>query len=384
MNVLQINKLYFPWIGGVEKHVQDLSEALIQDPGIDLTVLVASEGSQTGQFFIHNVNVLKTTNIFFRLFKRTLLFSTPLNLSLLYWIRKIKADILHFHLPNPWAVLVYWLVRPAGKVVVTWHSDIVKQKKMLWFYRPLERWFLSRVDAILVTSPNMIRYSLQLKGFESRCHVVPLGIDGGKYAELPDISLAPLKRKQLLFVGRLVYYKGVRYLIEAMTQIDADLLIIGEGVLFEELTALIASRQLEGKVKIIPPVTEEQLFHYFMTCDLFVLPSVATSEAFGIVQLEAMACGKAVVSTNLPTGVPFVNEHGKTGLVVEPAHVGGLVGAINTLLQDDALREQMGMYARARVLGGFTNDRVAAKVNGIYQQLLKGNNDSIQLMGHSI
>jgi glycosyltransferase involved in cell wall biosynthesis len=373
IEVLQVNKLYYPWLGGVETHVQDLSEHLGRYDDISLRVLVCNEVFACKDETISGVRVRKLPNLVPLFFKRVLLFSTPISLTFPFWLRKMKADILHFHLPNPLAVLAYFLVRPKGRLVVTWHSDIVKQKKLARLFRPLEQWFLRKADVILATSPNMIAHSPSLGKFHKKCRVVPLGINADRYGEPAGAQARDHGKKSILFVGRLVYYKGVQVLLEAMQGVDARLLIIGEGPLHDDLYAAIKTRGLEDRISIMPPVPRDKLIEHFYSSDLFVLPSIASSEAFGIVQLEAMACGKPVISTNLPTGVPFVNEHGKTGLVVKPGDASELREAILALLSDDRRCLQMGDYARNRVLAEFTNDRVADSVRNIYKSLLGDN-----------
>ncbi|HAR62477.1 MAG TPA: mannosyltransferase [Candidatus Margulisbacteria bacterium] len=374
--VLQINKLYYPWIGGVEKHIQDLSEHLLEFDDLDIQVLASNETYNYADEVIGGVKVKKLPNIVHLLFKKVLLFSTPVCLSFPFWLRKIKADILHFHMPNPLGVMSYFLARPKGKLVVTWQSDIVKQKKFLLLYAPFERWFLRRADVIITTSSNLVNYSKFLPPFKDKCKIVPLGINIEDYGlssegiqKVSDIKKSHTG-KHVLFVGRLVYYKGVKYLIDAMEHIDAELTIIGSGPLRTILEAQIEKKNLSGKVTIIPPVTTEELVCHYHLCDVFVLPSVAVSEAFGIVQLEAMACGKPVVSTNLPTSVTYVNENGKTGIVVEPEDSMALAEAVNKLLNDNNLRTTMGEYAQARVKRDFTNKQVAFKVREIYKELV--------------
>ncbi|MBU0700661.1 glycosyltransferase [bacterium] len=377
INVLHINKLYYPWIGGVETHVRDLCENLLSYDNILIHVLVCNEKKNAVDVIINKVKVKKLANLVDLFFDKTLLFSSPISLTFPFWLRKMPADILHFHLPNPLAMVAYFVSRPKGKIVVTWQSDIVKQKKMLYLLSPLIRWFLKRTDVIITASPNIIDNSVFLKEFRQKCVVVPLGINPEKYL-LRKEDIAFIKEEQakntiplILFVGRLVYYKGVEYLVEAMRQVDARLIIIGEGYLYPEINKKIIANGLSNKITIIPPVTDYELAKYFHMCDVFVLPSVSPSEAFGIVQLEAMICGKPVVSTNLPTGVPFVNQHNKTGIVVEPKDIDGLANALNILINDKKLCYKYGSYAKQRVLDEFTNEVMAKKVYNIYQTLLE-------------
>lgn len=376
IKVLHINKLYHPWIGGVEKHIQDLCEHLLSYDDISIQVLVCHEKMAAEDTIINGVKVKKLANLVYFFIKKTLLFSSPVSLTLPFWMKKISADILHFHLPNPLAMVAYYISRPKGKVVVTWHSDIVKQKRMLYVLTPLIRWFLNRTDTIIATSPNMINNSPFLSEFRQKCVVIPLGINPEKYVlkEEDYICIEQERAKAtmplILFVGRLVYYKGVEYLIEAMKQVDARLIIVGKGPLYTTVNEKIISNGLSNKIIIVPPVSDYNLVKYFHSCDLFVLPSVSPSEAFGIVQLEAMTCGKPVVSTNLPTGVPFVNQHGKTGIIVEPKDIDGLAKAINTLIRDAELRNNYGSYAKQRIKEEFANEVMAKKVYNLYNAIM--------------
>ena len=176
--------------------------------------------------------------------------------------------------------------------------------------------------------------------------------------------------KIVLFVGRLSYYNGVEYLIEAMQSVNAKLLIAGDGKLREKLENMTVSLGLEERVKFLGKVSNELLKYCYQICDVFVLPSVEPTEAFGLVQLEAMAYGKPVINTLLPTGVPFVSIDGKTGLTVEPRNSKALADAINKLLSDDELRKKFGIQARNRVVENFTVDKMNEKILKVYQELM--------------
>ncbi len=176
--------------------------------------------------------------------------------------------------------------------------------------------------------------------------------------------------KIVLFVGILSYYNGVEYLIEAMQSVNAKLLIDGDGKSREKLENMTVSLGLEERVKFLGKVSNELLKYCYQICDVFVLPSVEPTEAFGLVQLEAMAYGKPVINTLLPTGVPFVSIDGKTGLTVEPRNSKALADAINKLLSDDELRKKFGIQARNRVVENFTVDKMNEKILKVYQELM--------------
>jgi len=303
--------------------------------------------------------------------------SMLLSPSFFFWMRKIKANVFHFHLPFPLGVISYLLAKPEGKIVVTWHSDIVRQKIGRFFYQPFLIKFLEKADVIIATSPNMIESSPYLRRFREKCTVIPLGIDVKKFELLEEEKkrVEEIKKKYsyekgiVLFVGRLIYYKGVEYLITAIKDVDGVCLIIGEGKLRKKLEKMSDKLGLSSKVYFLGSVSDEELPMYYHACDIFCLPSVAKSEAFGIVQLEAMACGKSVVSTSLPTGVPFVNQDKKTGIVVQPKDPQALANAINTLLDNPTLREKYGKYAKERVKREFAREVMVEKILRVYRGL---------------
>lgn len=287
--------------------------------------------------------------------------SAPICPTMPIWLKKIPADILHFHLPCPTGIISYFLGRPKGKVLVTYHSDIVRQRWAIGLYGPLLRRFLRIARCIIATSPNYIESSPFLREFKDKCVVIPPGINLSKYySETPP-------KPTILFVGRLRYYKGLEYLIKAMEDIDARLFIIGTGPEEKRLKKL--SKGLSPKIQFLGEIPEEKLPYYYASCSIFVLPSTERSEAFGIAQLEAMASGKPVISTNLNTGVPWVNQNGVTGIVVPPKDPIALRDAINKLLKNPSLCDEFGKNARHRVEKEFTKELMLDRISSIYNTI---------------
>jgi len=173
----------------------------------------------------------------------------------------------------------------------------------------------------------------------------------------------------ILFIGRLVYYKGIEYLIAAMSRLKARLWIIGTGPLESKLKRLAVQLNLQSEVRFLGNMSDDDVPAYYHACDVFVLPSVANSEMFGIVQLEAMACRKPVVATTLPTGVSWVNQHGVTGLLVPPKDPQALADALNKLLASGPLRAAMGEAGHARVETQFTSAKMADGVMDVYRDI---------------
>ena len=153
-----------------------------------------------------------------------------------------------------------------------------------------------------------------------------------------------------------------------MKNVDANLLIIGSGPLEKKLSAKIEKLKTNAKITILDHVSTEELANFYHSCDIFVLPSIAKTEAFGIVQLEAMAAGKPVINTDLPTGVPWVSIDGETGLTVPPKNPNALAKAINKLLKNPSLMAKYGRNARMRVQKYFTQSKMIKSINNIYNK----------------
>ena len=244
IKILQINKLYFPWIGGMETVVQNISEGLKNNfyffnkkqNNFYLEVLTCGTKRKTKIEIINKIKITKAGSL-------GIFLSMPISFLFPFILRKKikKFNILHFHLPFPLGVMSYLffcLKNKNQKIVVTWHSDILKQKIFLWFYKPFLIMFLKRTDKIIVTSTNYLKKSPFLKNFKNKCVVIPIALDVKKFQTLQEKRIDiknPKNKKIILFVGRLSYYKGLNYLIKAMNNVNALLLIVGNGSLKQKL-----------------------------------------------------------------------------------------------------------------------------------------------------
>lgn len=370
MKVLQINKLFYPHIGGIEKVVYDLGIEL--QSIVDMNVLVTGSNKVLKEELVENIKVYRVPSI-------GTFFSMPVAPFFPYWLRKIgnDMDILHFHYPFPLGDISYLLSGCNKKTIVTWHSEIVKQERLVKYYKPILLKFLNKVDKIIVTSPNLLENSEILERFHYKCEVVPLGIDldnlicKGNKVSITNLEMG-YKGSIILFVGRLVYYKGVEYLIESLEGVEEDfhLLIVGSGPLQDSLIDLTNKKGLSKKVSFLGNVSDERLKTLYSICDFLVLPSIEKSEAYGLVQVEAMAFGKPVISTNLPTGVPFVNQNNVTGIIVPPKDKVLLQAAIKRLMNNPDLKIEYGNNARQRAHSNFSRKNMAKQVYSIYNSLL--------------
>ena len=373
MKVLQINKAFYPEIGGIEKVALDICEQISNE--IEMEVLVANNKYKNKIEYIKDVKVTKLGSL-------GKLFSMPIApLFPLYLGKYTDVDVLHFHFPFPLGEASYLFNILLNKrmrnkpTIVTWHSDIIKQKNILKVYKPFLNKFLKQVDYIVATSPNMIENSPFLNDNKNKCKVIPLGIDPSKFTlnEYIEDKVKIIKkeytRTKVFFMGRLVYYKGVSYLIDAVKSLDVDLIIGGTGPLIDDLKKQVDELKIQEKVHFIGYIKDEDLPAYYYASDIFVLPSVESSEAFGIVQLEAQVCGTPVISTNLPTGVPYANLNDVTGLVVEPKNSEELRKAIKTLIEDEKLRTRLGNQAKQRVLQEFTTEKMGERYLNLYKEI---------------
>ncbi len=374
MRVLQLNKRYWPHVGGIERHLRDLASGLARQAGVHVSALACRPGRPaiTQQDGVR----LRFVPSFGTWWSVPVAPGYPVALA---QELALSPDVLHLHAPFPLGVislLACTARRPRPPVVITWHSDIIRQRAALAVYAPFERHLLARASAVIVPTERHVGASRFLPAVAEKCRVVPFGIDAARFQTLAAIEGGRRLRQQhgseriVLFVGRLVYYKGLPCLIQAMRHINATLLIAGDGRDRAALQRLVRRAGLAGRVRFLGMVTEAELPALYHACDVFVLPSVAPSEGFGIVQLEAMAAGRPVVSTALPTGVATVNVHGQTGLVVPPADAGALAEALQALLDQPNLAQTLGRQARQRVLERYTLPQMVEGTLAVYREAI--------------
>ena len=365
LRVLHVGKFYPPHMGGIETHLQALCGELSKS--LDLRVLVSSDGHEPVEELLDGVSVSRVPT-------RFTLASTPFCPGMVRQIRRSQADIIHVHLPNPMAVLAYLASGHRGRLIITYHSDTVRQKFLGALFEPLLNQALQRSSAIITTSPNYLRTSTVLARHQERCHVIPLGIPIENFDHCDPSAAAAIQEQYgdrlIISVGRLVYYKGFEYLIRAMAQVQGKLLIVGEGPLRGKLIALASELGVAGRVCFLGKIDHDQLVACYHAAKVFVLASIARSEAFGIAQIEAMAAGLPVVNTALDSGVPFVSLHGQTGLTVPPLDPGALAAAINQLLDNPALRASYGQAGRLRARQEFSLGAMTSRVTALYEAVL--------------
>ena len=365
MKILQLGKFY-PIRGGVEKVEFSLTEGL-SSQGVDCDMLCASfDGTKHLQVIPLNEHgriIVAPT--------RLKAAGTMIAPKMIGSLRKHKNDydIIHIHHPDPMAALALRLSGFKGRVLLHWHSDILSQRFFLFFYRPLQNWLIRRAERIVGTTPVYVRESPHLAHAQEKCTAVPIGIDPLQpdSQKVTEIRSRLPDKKLILSIGRLVPYKGYPYLIEAMTLLPEyyHLVIGGTGPLREHLEQQLREKNLQNRVTLIGYIDDDDLSAWFGACDCFVLTSTMKTEAFGIVQIEAMSCHKPVVATRIPqSGVAWVNEDGVSGRNVTPEKPKEYAAAIQEVTENGA---KFGESAYLRFLKYFTREQMILKIKELYE-----------------
>ena len=368
LKVLQVGKFY-PILGGVEKVMYDLMTGL-SERNISCDMLCAA---------VQGPTVEKVLNDHARLFcmhALTKKAGTMISPAMIGKLRKIckEYDIIHVHHPDPMAALALFLSGYKGKVVLHWHSDIVKQRWFLKAYLPLQHWLINRADKIVGTSPVYLQGSPFLKKVQDKTVCLPIGIEEmpRNHERAQEIMEQYGHRKMIFSLGRMVTYKGFQYLVEAAKYLDDDYVIVigGTGPLKKSLLQQIKELSLQRKVILPGRISDSDLIAYYEACRLFCLPSVMKTEAFGIVQIEAMSFGKPVVTTTIPnSGVAWVNAHGKSGLNVTPKNAKELANAIVKVCEKDEDYRRFSEGALQNFKERFTHEEMIENCLNIYANL---------------
>ncbi|NYH08982.1 glycosyltransferase family 4 protein [Pseudomonas moraviensis] len=369
MRVLHFFKTYLPdSVGGIEQVIFQLCESGAQH-GIDGQVLTLSANPEPavvrlGQHEVHRAKL----DIQFA--------STGFSWSVFKQFRELaaEADVINYHFPWPFMDLVHFASGVNKPTVVTYHSDIIRQKHLLKLYRPLMNRFLASADRIVAASPNYLHTSDVLQQFQDKTRVIPYGLNKTGYPQ-PDIERMNRWRQQLgdkffLFVGVMRYYKGLHILLDALKDVDYPVVIVGAGPLEQELHAQAAALGLKN-IHFLGRLSDEDKVALLQLSYAIVFPSHLRSEAFGISLLEGAMYGKPMISSEIGTGTSYINIHNETGLVVPPSHPQAFREAMRTLWENPARAAEMGLKAEARYRQLFTADEMGRKWTELYQELLE-------------
>lgn len=359
MKVLQLGKFY-PIRGGVEKVMWDLTKGL-DARGIDAKMMCAVGEKDYWKEAKNDPRLIPVRS--WAKVAATMI-APGMIFKLLFTSR--RYDIINVHHPDPMAALALFLSGYKGKVILHWHSDILKQKGLLKFYMPLQSWLIKRADRIVGTTPVYVKESPYLKDVQKKVTYMPIGVE-----PLKEIETRSTGNNIVYSLGRLVEYKGYEHLIKAAKYLPDNYKVVigGMGPLRDELEKEISDLDLSGKVELIGRVPDEEMIRRYCEAKVFVLPSVWKTEAFGIVQIEAMSLGKPVVATKIPgSGTSWVNEDGISGYNVEPGNARELAGAILKICEDPEEYQKFSEYARKRYESLFTLEKMIDRCIEIYNE----------------
>lgn len=370
MRVLHIGKYYPPYFGGIEKVNFDLVESL-NAFGIPTDVLCFNHTSGT-QIDNDRYKVIRCS----RLLKA---FSTPISWAIFKQLKLIhkEYDIIHIHLPNPVAAIALQTIAFKGKIVLHWHSDIVNQKKLKYLYAPFQNAILKRADKIIVTSTNYLNASIDLKPYRSKCQVIPIGIDHAEFLS-NELTAAELSeryagRKVVFSLGRLIYYKGFEYLIEAACSLPDDYIILigGVGKLLPQLEKQIKDLNVDNKVKLLGKIPVDELAAYYQLANIFCLPSNERSEAYGVVLVEAMSFGCPIIACDIPgSGVTWVVNHGRNGIIVPVNDAMKLAFAIQEIMETEDMAGNFREQSLLRYRTIFSKEQMISSLIHLYKELV--------------
>ena len=288
-----------------------------------------------------------------------------------------NSDILHQHFPWPFADVLNAMARPNIPTVLTYHSDIVRQKWLSALYNPLMWKMLLSMRFIIATSPNYLKTSpiLSHKLIRDKVRVIPLGIDENSYPSADDESI--FQRLHLddnepyfLFLGVLRYYKGLHTLVEASKKINAKVVIAGTGPEEHRLKALAVEKGINNII-FSGQISNTEKVTLLKNCQAFILPSHLRSEAFGMVLVEASMFGRPLITCEIGSGTSYVNLHNETGFVIPPEDISALATSMNTLLDDSVIANTFGRGARNRYEMLFSGSALGKAYSDLYQEAIE-------------
>lgn len=365
--ILHFFKTYYPrTMGGIEQVIFQLAEGGATHGYTGEVLYLSHQGSARGEPYASHIT--HRSKLDFEVA------STGFSVSALRDFAELagEADIVHYHFPWPYMDVAHFLTRVRKPTVLTYHSDIVKQKTLLRLYSPLMHQFLKRVDRIVATSPNYVESSQTLQRYRDKVRVIPIGLDEATYSCPTDEKLAYWRKRVgerfFLFVGALRYYKGLAFLLEALRLSSFPVVVIGTGPEEAELKAL--SQRYGLGIQFLGGLPDEDKVALLSLCYGLVFPSHLRSEAFGISLLEGAMFSKPMISCEIGTGTTFINVAGETGLVVPPADPTALAQAMRSLWEQPDMAAQMGRRARARFEQMFTADLMVSSYATLYRELL--------------
>lgn len=369
MHVLQCYKTALPLsMGGAEQVMHHIAQGILSH-GFQSTVLTFAPQRQIEEFEYQGYRVVVVpSDVEYA--------SMPISLQGLRKFKELseKADIIHYHYPYPWMDVLHFYAKHQKPCVLTYHSDIVKQKYLLKLYQPIKNLFLRQMDAIVATSPQYIDSSIDLQTFKSKTQCIPLGLDESHYLPVSEDVLqrwrSQLPQRFLLFIGVFRYYKGLNYLFQALQGLDIPLVLIGDGPEKAHLQNLEKKYQLKN-IHYLGKLSDEDKNAVLQLSSGVILPSHLRSEAFGLSLVEGAMFGKPLISCEMGTGTSFINQHLKTGWVVPAADILSLRQAIEEWNSKPDLAMEYGKHARKHYEQLFQGSQMVEQYVKLYRDIKK-------------
>jgi glycosyltransferase involved in cell wall biosynthesis len=368
VKVLHFYKTYLPdTTGGIEQVINQIAQGT-SSLGVTTEVLALSPTTVDRSVKVNGHWVHRCRSNFE-------IASTPFSLSAILRFRQMaqEADLIHYHFPYPFADFLHFISGVNKPTVLTYHSDIIKQKHLLKIYNPLMRRFLSSVDQIVATSQNYFETSDILPQFKHKTSVIPIGLDKNTYASAKPEKLNYWREcfgeRFFLFIGVLRYYKGLHILIEAARNSDYPIVIVGAGPVESELREH-ARKAGVSNIHFVGLIPDEDKAALLELCYAAIFPSHLRSEAFGISLLEGAMYGKPLISSEIGTGTTYINIDKETGIVVPPSDPVALRQAMDFLWNNPKQAAAMGAKAEARYWKLFAGEKMSQAYVGLYKKLL--------------
>lgn len=369
MRILHFYKSYFPdTTGGVEKVIDQIAVGTAA-LGAHTEILTLTAEKTASTTTLHDYTVHHIPYDFS-------VASTPFSAAAISRFKDLatQADIIHYHFPWPFADLAHFLAHIKKPSIVTYHSDIIKQKKLLQLYKPLMYFFLSRVNHIVATSANYVASSPVLPRFSNKLSVIPIGLNRASYPKPNTEKLAYWQKKFgpqfFLFVGVMRYYKGLHVLLDAAQGIGVPIVIVGSGEPLEHKLKQHAATLRLNHVHFLGNIPEDDKIALLTLCSSVVLPSHLRSEAFGVFLLEGAMFGKPMISCDIGTGTTFINRANETGLVIPPNNPKALHQAMQFIVGHPQVAATMGKNAENHYWQHFTAQRMAQSYMGVYRHVI--------------
>ncbi|MBI2085055.1 MAG: glycosyltransferase [Candidatus Aenigmarchaeota archaeon] len=368
MKIVHVTK-YFSGSGGIESYTRSACKAAIR-AGHKVSIICSSGTKKYSRRLEQGMEIIELPEL-------ATAMNAPITNPMIKFLESLRPDIIHLHIPNPWAelnVFLYKIIHRKTKIIATYHSDVVPYGPIMNLASSLRFFYLLPsmnflCDKIIATSPNYVAGSLALRMSKGKVHIIPIGVDIEKFKPGKNTG----RVFTFLFVGRLIPYKGLDVLIKACGILKGSgkrfiVNVVGDGKLYKNLLLSAARAGVKDRIKFMRKVGDSWLPSVYRKSDVFILPSLYRSEAFGLAQLEAMASGKPVISTEIKnSGVSFVNENGVTGIVVKPNDEISLANAMMKLMDDKKLRLKMGASARKRAEKVFDEKNISKRILKIYE-----------------